>query len=123
MADCDIIISIVTYQNSDDILKRCIHTILGENLRIKLYIIDNSPTDKIRLFCNSPKINYIFNNANVGYSRGHNIAIKQTVQQKVKYHLVLNPDVYFEKGSTEKLYDFMENIYEVDIYCSPCSMW
>ena len=109
MADCDITISIVTYQNSDGILKRCIDSILGANLRIKLYIIDNSPTDKIRGLCDNPKINYIFNNANIGYSRGHNIAIKQTVQQKVKYHLVLNPDVYFEKGTIEKLYDFMEN--------------
>ena len=109
MSYYNIALSIVTYQNSDDILKRCIHAILGENLRIKLYIIDNSPTDKIRGLCDNPKINYIFNNANVGYSRGHNIAIRKAMEQKSRYHLVLNPDIYFEKGSIEKLYDFMEN--------------
>ena len=109
MADYDIIISIVTYQNDDDILRRCISSVLNANLGTKLYIVDNSPTDKIRLFCNSPKINYIFNNANVGYSRGHNIAIRKAMEQKSRYHLVLNPDVYFEKGTIEKLYDFMEN--------------
>jgi hypothetical protein len=31
------------------------------------------------------------------------------MQQKIKYHLVLNPDVSFGKGTIEKLYDFMEN--------------
>jgi len=109
MSDYNIALSIVTYQNKDGTLKKCIDSILGANLRIKLYIIDNSPMDKIRLFCNSPKINYIFNNANLGYGKGHNIVIKQTIQQKIKYHLVLNPDVYFGKGTIEKLYNFMEN--------------
>jgi len=109
MSDYNIALSIVTYQNDDDILRRCISSVLNANLGTKLYIVDNSPTDKIRLFCNSPKINYIFNNANVGYGAGHNIAIKQAIQQKIKYHLVLNPDIYFEKGTIEKLYDFMEN--------------
>jgi len=109
MADYDIIVSVVTYQNDDDILRRCISSVLNANLGTKLYIVDNSPTDKIRLFCNSPKINYIFNNANTGYGRGHNIAIRKAMEQKSRYHLVLNPDVYFEKGTIEKLYDFMEN--------------
>ena len=109
MADCDIIISIVTYQNTDDIVKRGINSTLNTNLITRIYIIDNSPTDKIRGLCDNPKINYIFNNANIGYSRGHNIAIRKAMEQKSRYHLVLNPDIYFAKGTIEKLYDFMEN--------------
>lgn len=109
MADCDIIISIVTSQNTDDIVKRGINSTLNTNLITRIYIIDNSPTDKIRGLCDNPKINYIFNNANIGYSRGHNIAIRKAMEQKSRYHLVLNPDIYFEKGTIEKLYDFMEN--------------
>jgi len=115
MSYYDIALSIVTYQNSDDILKRCINAVLQEDLGIKFYIIDNSPTDKIRSICCNSKIHYIFNNANMGYGAGHNIAIEKTIQQKVKYHLVLNPDIYFEKGAIEDLYDFMENNPDVGL--------
>jgi GT2 family glycosyltransferase len=115
VAHFDIIISIVTYQTKDDTLKRCIDSILGTNLRIKLYIIDNSPTDKIKSICCNSKIRYIFNNANIGYGAGHNIAIKKTIAQKIKYHLVLNPDIYFEKGTIEKLYDFMESNPDISL--------
>ena len=109
MTRYQITVSVVVCQNDTDILKKCIDSVLGTNLKTKVYVVDNSPTDKIRLFCNSPKINYIFNNANTGYGRGHNIAIRKAMEQKSRYHLVLNPDVYFEKGTIEKLYDFMEN--------------
>jgi len=109
MADCDIIISIVTYQNTDNIVERGINSTLNTNLITRIYIIDNSPTDKIRGLCDNPKINYIFNNANIGYSRGHNIAIRKAMEQKSRYHFILNPDIYFEKGTIEKLYNFMEN--------------
>lgn len=67
-------VSIVTYQNTDDIVKRCINSTLNTNLITRIYVIDNSPTDKIRGLCDNPKINYIFNNANLGYGKGHNIA-------------------------------------------------
>lgn len=122
MADCNVIISIVAYQNADDIVKRCIDSTLNINLAAEIYIIDNSPTDKIRAFCNSPKIVYVFNNVNIGYGAGHNIAIKRAIRQETKYHLVLNPDIYFEKGTVEKLYDFTEDNQEVGVYHSPCSM-
>lgn len=60
MADCDIIISIVTYQNTDDIVKRCINSTLNTNPITRIYVIDNSPTDKIKRFCDNSKIDYIF---------------------------------------------------------------
>ncbi|MFZ6013782.1 MAG: glycosyltransferase, partial [Bacteroidota bacterium] len=38
---------------------------------------------------------------------GHNIAIREILNSS-KYHLVLNPDVYFQPDVIRKLYDFME---------------
>jgi len=101
--------SVIVYQNNTDILKRCIDSILGTNLKTKVYVVDNCPTDKMRNICSNSKISYVPNRANVGYGTGHNVAIGWTLEHIIKYHLVLNPDIYFEKGTIEKLYDFMEN--------------
>jgi GT2 family glycosyltransferase len=103
----DVNASIVLFNTNEQILRRCINSVLSDEVRIKLYIVDNSPQDNIKSTCHS-KVEYRFNNANMGYGAGHNVAIRRTLEQKVKYHLVLNPDVYFEKGAIEKLYDFME---------------
>jgi len=50
---------------------------------------------------------YIYNNANLGFGKAHNIALQKAVQES-KYHIVLNPDVYFSAGQVEILRDFME---------------
>jgi GT2 family glycosyltransferase len=72
-----------------------------------IFLIDNSPTDALKILATDKKIEYIFNNANVGYGAGHNIALRK-VANSSKYHIVLNPDIYFAAGTIEKLYAFME---------------
>ncbi len=103
-------ISIVTYQNNYDIIKNNINSFIKSSLIKKLFIIDNSPKDYLKKIKNvSAKIDYIFNPSNPGYGASHNIAIRQSVINPIKYHLVLNPDIYFFKeGVLEELYDFME---------------
>lgn len=103
----DISSSIVTYKNSKTMLQNVILSFLNTDLNVKLYIVDNSPTDEIQELCRDKRIKYIFNNANVGFGAGHNIAIKKSLNLS-KYHLVLNPDIYFEKGELEEIYGFME---------------
>jgi GT2 family glycosyltransferase len=57
----------------------------------------------------SEKIIYIHGQRNIGFGAAHNIAIKKSIEQKAKYHLVLNPDVVFEQGIIEELVEFMDN--------------
>ena len=75
-------------------LQNVILSFLNTDLNVKLYIVDNSPTDEIQKLCKDKRIKYIFNNANIGFGAGHNIAIKKSLNLS-KYHLVLNPDIYF----------------------------
>lgn len=100
--------SIVTYKNEYRILKKAINSFLDTDLNVKLYLIDNSPTDEIKQICYGDRIEYIFNNLNIGFGAGHNIAVKESLNLS-KYHLILNPDIYFAKGNLEKLYEFMES--------------
>lgn len=109
-------VSIVLFENSLEEVKRTIKCCLSSALVQRIYLIDNSPTDKLReLLGLDSRITYIFNNANLGFGRGHNIALKKSVEEKVSYHLVLNPDVYFEEGVLEELYNYMEKNPEVGL--------
>jgi GT2 family glycosyltransferase len=51
----------------------------------------------------------------LGFGKAHNIALKKSIEENVPYHLVLNPDVYFEKGVLEELYKFMESNKDVGL--------
>jgi len=109
-------ISIVLYHNREEQIKKAIESVLDTDLNITLYLVDNSSTDSLRELERIDKsIVYIFNNSNLGFGKAHNIALKKSIEKNIPYHLVLNPDVYFEKGVLEELYDFMENNKDVGL--------
>jgi len=102
-------VSIVLFRNDKDLVKKAIYSCINSILINKLYLIDNSPTDALSCLANlDSRIIYIFNNANLGYGKAHNIALRKSIEENIPYHLVLNPDVYFESGVLEELYNFME---------------
>ncbi|MCX9026377.1 MAG: glycosyltransferase family 2 protein [Candidatus Methanoperedens sp.] len=110
----DLTASIVTCRNDPAILQKAINSFLNTELSVRLIVIDNSPDDNLRQICNDNRIEYVFNNANIGFGAGHNIAIRR-IQELSKYHLVLNPDIYFSRGNLEKLYNFIESNNDVGL--------
>ena len=76
------------------------------------YIIDNSPNDKWRILeeeyadCGT-KIRYI-HNANLGYGTSHNLAMHEAIESGAVYHVVLNPDIYFDSNVLPELIKFMK---------------
>ncbi|MFR3329464.1 MAG: glycosyltransferase family 2 protein [Odoribacter splanchnicus] len=81
------------------VLKSCVSDI---------YMIDNSANDALRkLEKISERVHYI-HSVNLGYGAGHNIAIREAIEKGATYHVVLNPDIYFEEGTLEKLEAYME---------------
>ncbi len=103
-------VSIVLYKNNKNLVKKIISSCIYSFLINKIYLIDNSPlgTSNCLTILDS-RIEYIFNNANLGFGKAHNIVLKKSIEKSIPYHLVLNPDVYFEKGVLEELYNFMES--------------
>lgn len=104
----DLSISVVTYKSALAVLNKLFDSILSSDLRLKIFVIDNSPDRKIEKICEKNGFVYIPNSKNIGYGTGHNTAIKK-IPQLSKYHLVINPDIYFEKGTLEKIFRFMED--------------
>jgi GT2 family glycosyltransferase len=106
--------SIVLYNNKIKQIKKVINSFLNTNLKVKLYLIDNSSNDDLKELENiDNRIKYIFNNANLGYGKAHNIAMRKSIENNTSYHIVLNPDIYFENDVIEKLYNYMEENQEI----------
>ena len=105
----DITCSIVLFKNNPTIVRRTIEDFLATELNARLFLIDNSPTPELRDLVSSERIVYIFNDNNIGFGAAHNIAIRKVIEgREAAYHLVLNPDVSFSKGTIEYLLDRME---------------
>jgi GT2 family glycosyltransferase len=108
MSEFDLTVSFVLYNTSVNEIINIISLIKSSKLKIKIYLIDNSPKDYLRKISEFEEVVYIFNNANYGYGKGHNIAIN-LAKELSKYHLVLNTDVEFDPETLSKALTYMEN--------------
>jgi GT2 family glycosyltransferase len=82
----------------------------------KIYVIDNSPLSfdtigksKIADYCE-----YIRAGANVGYGRGHNIAIQRSVGL-YDYHLICNPDIGLRGSLISEMVSYMNTHQDVGL--------
>ena len=109
MADTKITASIVLYHDSADLVRLAIESFLRSELASSLYLVDNSATDELRCLAEDERVKYRFNGANLGFGAGHNVAIRQVLKMGLPYHLVLNPDTYFDAGVIEFLAAYMDS--------------
>lgn len=107
----DISIITVAY-NSEDEIEKWVKSVVStcKKYTIEMIISDNSPnreTEEIvkALQKKYPNLYYIYNNANLGFSRGNNVGIAKS---KGEYVLFLNPDVVVEKGTIDGMMDFVK---------------
>lgn len=100
--------SIVTYNSADEIdilmtsLQSC--SSFGE---ITIYVIDNASKDgTVNLIRQSyPWVKVIESQENLGFGRGHNLAIKNVHS---KYHIIVNPDISVQPDTISKAIDYMD---------------
>lgn len=101
-------ISVVLYNNQQQEVDYLIKCFQSENIgRILFFLIDNS--EEICWKGSDSDIVYIHNKKNIGFGRAHNIAFKQIINKSIPYHLVCNPDIYFEKGILSQLLYHLKN--------------
>jgi GT2 family glycosyltransferase len=108
--------SIVLYQNPISMLQKAIESFLHTSMDVKLYLIDNSPTNALNILSSiDRRIEYIHNPSNPGFGAAHNIALKKSMSEGISYHLVLNPDIYFKHGVVEELTAYMDHNADVGL--------
>lgn len=104
----DVTCAIVVYKIDKKMLMRAAQSFLAGPHKKKLYIVDNSPDKRLEnALPGFSNVEYIFNNKNCGFGAAHNQVIDK-VLGKSKYHLILNPDIYFEQNAIPKIIDYME---------------
>lgn len=96
------IAGIVTlYNPTDDDIKN-IKTYIDDIDR--LYVIDNTEgNDNKKRLPRNKKIEYIFNNENLGVSTALNIGAKKAIEEEYKYLLTMDQDTTFKPGVMDKL--------------------
>ena len=103
--------SIVTFHTRHSDLIRLIDCVMKSPVD-KLFIIDNSSNDELReLVKYNKRIRYI-HSLNLGYGSGHNIAIKNALEEGADYHAILNPDIYWQDNVIEELSTYMNSHHE-----------
>lgn len=107
--------SIVIYNQKFEVIKSLLFNIIDIKIISKLFIIDNSPTNELQAHIKSEKIEYIFLDRNIGFGAGHNMALNKAILLKMKYHFVINPDIYFLPNTIEKIIEFLDNNSEIGL--------
>lgn len=102
----DVTGSIVAYKSDPTELEQAIRCFLNTTLRVRMFVVDNSPTGILGPMCRRLGTEYLHTGKNCGFGAGHNIGIRKA--STAKYHLVLNPDVQFEPDALKELLAFLE---------------
>lgn len=100
--------SIVLYNEDIEELSQTIQSFLRVPSTKKLYLIDNTSQKLFQGLFNDKEIEYIAIGKNIGFGAGHNVVIDK-IKNTSNYHLILNPDVYFEKTVIPNLIQELKN--------------
>ena len=125
-------VSIVTYRPNEEVLRATV-----QSLRVSLeraveaqvvrvggiYLIDNGPDQASKatlerlagsetLHWLAPSISILSGHGNVGYGRGHNLAVRRTDSE---FHLVLNPDVIVSEDAIVNAIGFLQAHVDVGL--------
>jgi GT2 family glycosyltransferase len=96
--------SIVIYHTKNSQLDRILRSLTADDLLNRIYIIDNGEVPSDYSFLQYSNVEYIRSPSNLGYGRGHNLALVKAIR-KSSHHIIVNPDIYFEPGTLKKIFE------------------
>lgn len=88
-------------------LQNAIQSILNASRIDKIFLVDNSPTDELKILVTDSRMEYIHNPDNPGFGASHNVAIQKGMEFGAKYHFIVNPDVYFVGDMVATMVEYM----------------
>jgi len=100
---------IVLYKNNTGVLQKAIKSLLQANNLDLLFLVDNSPTVKLKELAIDSRVKYIHNPSNPGFGASHNVAIQKAMDLGSKYHFIVNPDIFFEDNVIATMVEYMGN--------------
>lgn len=101
---------IVVSYNTAELLRRCLESLAGCALPLRVVVVDNASRDgsaaAARAAC--PAAEVIALGRNAGYAGGTNVGLAALGPDLPDYVLILNPDTVVQPGAVEALVAFME---------------
>jgi GT2 family glycosyltransferase len=118
----DLAIIIVNY-NVCELLRNCLRSVYESNGNItsEVCVVDNASTDGSTNMVSSefPAAHLIANSENVGYPAGNNQGMRlfavDTIENKFRYILLLNPDTEIPSDGLDKIIAYMDKHPEIGI--------
>lgn len=107
-----VVISLLNFNGKKNTLEclESLKNIKRDNFRLTTVVVDNASSDgsaeRIKHYVSDNKydeIKIIENNKNLGFSGGHNVAIKYALESGADYVLILNNDTYVNSNFLEEL--------------------
>jgi GT2 family glycosyltransferase len=108
-----LLISLVLYNNDESILKKLLASICSYTRPYVLFVVDNSPTSSLSSLFNNKNCKYFHNPSNPGFGASHNLGIKYSIEINSEFHIVINPDIYFENNTLENILEYMSDNLEI----------
>jgi GT2 family glycosyltransferase len=106
--------SIVTYDSDGEELRVLLAALSSGSRCVRTTVVDNSPEDRLRQLVEASGVVYRKPPRNLGYGRGHNLALGTSLNS-TKYHLIVNPDISFDEDVVDHLFRFMEDHPDVGL--------
>ena len=100
--DFNITCSIVLFEENLSDLYQTINCFLKIPLQSKLYLIENTPIKFYEYLFTDDRIEYIATEKNIGFGAAHNLILHK-IKENSDFHLVLNPDVFFNDSVVPNL--------------------
>ena len=103
-------VSIFLYKTPIHQLLRCLESLRSCQSLGPIYVLDNSPSSILKASLQGGlDIHYYHFPNNPGYGAAHNFALNASINDGQPYHLVINPDVYFEGDVMAPMLSYMES--------------
>jgi len=106
--------SIVLYKTDPSELKKVFQCFCHSNVNFQLFLIDNSPDDRLRNIIRDERVSYQFQGKNLGYGCGHNVALRKVLDSS-EFHLVLNSDISFGPEVLSALIGYLKEHNDVGL--------
>ncbi len=110
-----ITVSIVIYNNKLSEIHGLLARLQQDACIERWVVVDNGSSDAILDAVQEMGGLYVRSGENLGFGRGHNLALKHLVGVDAPYHLILNPDIEFGADTLGRLAGMMDAAPEVGL--------
>lgn len=103
----DIVVSLVLYEPPQGEADLAVHQVLRSDLSVHVIVVDNSKVPAMLFYEGDPRVTVIRTPQNLGYGKGHNLAIALG-RQASNFHLIANTDLELPSSTIGALVNLMK---------------